>query len=188
VSLVPALRPLEAPPSPSPSPSPSPQPAAAAPKASKPARTPPRDVETLPAADKAAAFAEAEVGEGELAGAATAGSGGGGRGCDMTRLLQNALRKDPQVQAALAEADRGKALRVWNGDWVLHPGQEGNGLAAVLEAIMWEVGFAPIACRSERIHGLVLLSLADRPGAARIVVGAGEWRWSDLLFAHSGGG
>lgn len=105
----------------------------------------------------------------------------------MTRRLQTALRKDRLVQAAAAEAHRGqglgggKAIRVWNGDWIRHGEQEGNGLAAVREAIMWEVGFAPAACRAERVHGLVLISLNDAPGAARLVVGSGDWRWSDLL-------
>jgi hypothetical protein len=28
---------------------------------------------------------------------------------------------------------------------------------------------------------LVLLSLNDGPGAGRLVMGEGEWRWSDLL-------
>ncbi|RAK59883.1 hypothetical protein DJ021_08725 [Phenylobacterium hankyongense] len=101
----------------------------------------------------------------------------------MTRRLQGALRKDPRVQAAVAEAHAGKALMVWNGDWVRHTGQDGNGLAAVREAIMWEVGFAPQACRAEAMRGLVLISLADGPGAPRLVVGGGYWRWSDLLGA-----
>jgi hypothetical protein len=33
----------------------------------------------------------------------------------------------------------------------------------------------------------VLLSLNDGPGAARVALGSGEWRWSDLLFSRSGG-
>ena len=88
------------------------------------------------------------------------------------------------VQAAVAEAHRGKAIRVWNGDWVQHGEQEGKGLAAVREAIMWEVAFAPAACRTQRMHGLVAISLNDAPGSARLVVGSGEWRWSDVLFAR----
>ena len=51
------------------------------------------------------------------------------------------------------------------------------GLSAVRESILWEVGFAPEACRSERVHGLVLFTL---PGG-RLAVGAPDWRWSDLL-------
>ena len=191
VSLVPAIRapdPAPAKPASTPKgPTQKPTPAAAAkPKLRKPVKPPPREVPSLEASDSAASFAVAEVGEGELAGAATAGGGGGGGGgsCDMTRHLQDALRRDARVQAAMAAANRGKALRVWNGDWVLHPGQEGNGLAAVREAVMWEVGFAPAACKRERMHGLVLISLGDRAGGARIVVGTGDWRWSDLLFSR----
>ena len=50
---------------------------------------------------------------------------------------------------------------------------------AVRQAIMWEIAFAPEACRNQRMHGLVLLSLAD--GSTRFAVGSGDWRWSDLL-------
>ena len=107
----------------------------------------------------------------------------------MIRRLQAALRKDALVQAAVADAraaGSGKALLVWNGDWIRSNGQDGAGLAAVREAIMWEVGFAPEACRAEPVHGLVLISLTDGPGAARLVVGAGDWRWSDLLRPRRG--
>ena len=149
-------------------------------KLAKPRPAPP-DVATLPAAE-----GDADLGDTDLVSAATAGSGGSGGGCDMTRWLQNALRKDRRVLAALAEVQQRKAITVWNGDWIRRSGQDGNGLAAVREAIMWEVGFAPVTCRSERMHGLVLISLGDSPGSARIVVGSGVWRWSDLLFAERG--
>lgn len=121
----------------------------------------------------------AEVGDGDLAGATTAGDGGGGA-CNMTRRLQDALRRDRRAQAAVAEVNRGKAILVWNGEWVRHPAQEGAGLAAVREAIMWEVGFAPEECRTQAMNGLVLISLND---GSRVALGQGRWRWSDLLFA-----
>jgi hypothetical protein len=121
----------------------------------------------------------------QLAGAATVGEGGGGGGgsCDLARAVQRALRRDPMVQAAVEEANRsGKAIMLWNGDWVRSGGQDGKGLSAVREAVMWEVGFAPEACRRQPMHGLVLLSLAD--GGTRFAIGAGAWRWSDLLGVH----
>jgi hypothetical protein len=73
----------------------------------------------------------------------------------------------------------GKAILLWNGDWVQASGQDGKGLSAVREAITWEVAFAPASCRMMRMHGLVLLALTD--GVTRFAVGANEWRWSDLL-------
>jgi hypothetical protein len=102
----------------------------------------------------------------------------------MIRWLQGQLRKDPLVRQAMADARASRPLLVWNGDWVRHGEQEGAGLAAVREAIMWEVGFAPVACRSEPVHGYVLISLNDGPGGARLAMGAGDWRWSDLLSAN----
>jgi hypothetical protein len=115
----------------------------------------------------------------QLAGAAIAGAGGGG-GCDMARAVQQALRRDPMVRAAVEDAHRtGKAVMLWNGDWVRSGDQDGKGMSAVREAVMWEVAFAPDSCRNLRVHGLVLLSLAD--GSTRFALGAGDWRWSDLL-------
>jgi hypothetical protein len=118
--------------------------------------------------------------ESQLAGAASAGTGGGGGGCDTARTVQQALRRDPLVRTAVEEAHRlGKAIMLWNGDWVRSGGQDGKGLSAVREAITWAVAFAPEACRNERVHGLVLLSLED--GTTRFAIGTGDWRWSDLL-------
>jgi hypothetical protein len=142
----------------------------------------------MPAGKDKTTSAGVELSDHELSGAATAGTSPSGGGCNMPRRLQNALRKDPLVLAAVAQADQGKAIVVWNGDWVRRPDQEGHGLAAVREALMWEIGFAPEACRAQAVHGLVLLSLNDGPGAARLVVGAGDWRWSDLLFSRSTAG
>jgi hypothetical protein len=119
----------------------------------------------------------------EIAGAATAESGPPGGACDMARWLQRALRKDPLVHAAMAPAHQ-KAVLVWNGDWVTSSGEDGKGLAAVREAIMWEVGFAPAACRAEHVHGLVVLSLGDGAGA-RLAMGVGDWRWGDLVASRT---
>ena len=178
---------------------PSPEPPSAAPPS--PAPPPPRnlarptrvptDVKPLPACEGRTEGAGVELSDAQLASAAAAGSGGGGRPCDMARRLQAALRKDARVQAAIADARgpgaAGKPLFIWNGDWIRSRGQDGAGLAAVREAIMWEVAFAPEACRAEPVHGLVLFSMNDGPGAGGVVVGSGEWRWSDLLRPRPAG-
>lgn len=120
--------------------------------------------------------------ESQLAGAASVGEGGGGGGgaCDLGRAVQQALRRDRLVHTAVQGANRmGKAVMMWNGDWVRVGGQDGKGLSAVREAIMWEVAFAPEACRNERMRQPVLLSLAD--GNTRFAIGSSDWRWSDLL-------
>ena len=169
----------------------------------RPTPKPPLRVETVAAAAVSLPAPMATLGEAQLVGARTAGSGsaggggsGGGSGsgapggaCDMVGRLQAALREDPEVRAALTEAygvagGAGRALLVWNGDWVRNPGQAGKGLAGVRQAIMLEIAFAPPACRAEPVRGLVLISLADGPAAARMVMGSGTWRWSDLLSAR----
>jgi hypothetical protein len=163
-----------------PSPPANPSPPKPAARASSVRRTP--APAPLLAAGPPAALAVDVLSDAQLAGAASAETGPAGGACDMARTLQRALRKDLLVQAAVAEAHRpGKAIMVWNGDWVRSGGQDGKGLAAVREAILWEIAFAPASCRAERVHGLVLLSLNDAPGYARLAVGSGEWRWSDLL-------
>jgi hypothetical protein len=125
--------------------------------------------------------------ESQLSGATSAGEGeaggsggGGGGSCNTAQAVQQALRRDPLVRSAVEDAHRlGKAILLWNGDWVRSGQQEGKGLSAVREAIIWEVAFAPQACRNERVHGLVLLSLED--GSTRFAIGSNDWRWSDLL-------
>jgi hypothetical protein len=163
--------------------------------------TPPRpDLKPVPASPKPAEEPEPKLSDAQIASAATAGSGegagdgsgmgSGGRPCDMVRRVQAALRKDPRVQAAVADAqaNRGnaRALYIWNGDWIRSHGQDGAGLAAVREAIQWEVAFAPETCRAEPVHGLVRFSLNDGSGSG-LVLGSGAWRWSDLLRVHPAG-
>jgi hypothetical protein len=189
VSLAPALGPPLAPPGPRAPALAPPRPAAAhaapakppPPLAARPSPAPPAPG-SLPATATPAAASGAGAGlsEAELAGAASAdgGRGSGGGECDMARRVQAALRKDPLARAAVHAAS-GRAVMVWNGDWVQASAEDGKGLAAVREAISFEVAFAPPACRQARVRGLVLLSLND--GSPPLAVGADEWRWSDLL-------
>jgi len=176
------------PPSPAP-PKPDPKPPT---RTARPAVRPP-DVEPLVATPADTTMMAAELGEADLAGATTVGTGSGngagdGASCDMVRRLQAALRRNPRVRSALASAHgeaaaSGKAVLVWRGKWLQSPGQVGKGLAGVREAIIMEVGFAPAACRADLMRGLVVVSLADGPGAPRLALGDASWRWSDLLFA-----
>lgn len=101
----------------------------------------------------------------------------------MAARLQDALGKDRLVRSAVG-GFAGRAIRVWNGDWVRSGTEDGKGLAAVREAIMWEVAFAPLACRTQPVRGLVVVSVAGARGPVRLALGAGQWRWSDLLGAR----
>ncbi len=189
-------------PAPAPPAPPSPDPPRPAPRAARVVAAPPPGVEPLPAAVAAPAPVFATVSDAQLAGAATAGAGRGagsgsgtgqgtgagagpggeGAGCDMVGRLQAALRADPEVRAAVAQAHRaegrGRALLVWDGDWVQTPGQAGKGLAGLRQAIALEVAFAPEACRRQPMRGLVLITFA---GGERVVFGTGNWRWSEML-------
>jgi len=152
----------------------------------RPSPAPPQ-LESPPAAASRSNAQGVGLSDSQLAGASSADSGNGtgaeGQGCHMAQRVQAALRRDSLVQASVAHAtDSGpRAIMVWNGDWVQSDSEDGKGLAAVREAIVWEVAFAPQACRAERMRGLILLSLNGAPGSPRLAVGAGDWRWSDLL-------
>jgi len=202
VELVPPPPPPE-PPKPEPQPAPKPSPPKLVrehrPAPEKPAARPIHMIarapapQSLPTSLAPPVPAPTELSAAEVVGAITAGegsgSGGGGRSCDMVRRLQDALRRDPRVQAAVAEAHRaaggrGAAIMVWNGDWIRSGAEDGKGLASVRQAIAVDVAFAPEACRAEPVSGLVLISLTDAPGAAKLALGARRWRWSDLLFAR----
>ncbi|WP_238537091.1 hypothetical protein [Caulobacter sp. AP07] len=204
---------LVAPPPPPPPPPPPkvPTPKAQAPAAAPPApaespprsrlkpvrRPPPPDVEPLPASEIPTPAPVFGLGEAELAGARTAGSGAGGGGaggegggCNMVRLIQDGLRKNPRIQSAIARAHpdavaAGKAIMVWDGDWMRNSGEEGKGLAGIRQAIAMEVAFAPEPCRADPVHGLVLISLNDGPRSVRLALGTGRWRWSDLALTQS---
>lgn len=195
VTLVSLAPPVVAPPAQTPEPAqartpePTPQPKEASPR-SRVRRTPaPPAADPLPAAPAlsepatAMGAGQAELTGADLAGATSADAGGSGGACDMARRLQSALRKDPLVQAAVGRvsASAGGAILVWNGDWIRNENEDGKGLAAVREAVMWEIAFAPPACRSQPMRGFILLSMTGAPGAARLAIGHGAWRWSDLL-------
>lgn len=183
------------------------KPARAATRPRPPRTPPPPTVATLPIPDVAVPAPFPTLGEAQLAGALTAGlgaggttgaggSGAGGAGsgsgaggpCDMVRRIQEALRSDPEVRAAITQAHRtegtGRALLLWNGDWIQNPGQSGKGLAGVRQAIGLEVAFAPAACRSQSVRGFAVVTLADTPGAPRVALGTAAWRWSDLTGAR----
>ncbi|OYX59202.1 MAG: hypothetical protein B7Y86_01715 [Brevundimonas subvibrioides] len=178
----------------------------AAPRLPRPA---PPEVEPLSVAPAppgpAPAPPPAGLTQAQLAGAATAGSGSGGGGsgeagggggpgigagrCDMIQRVQDALRDNPGVVAAVGRAHHAlpasrHALLVWDGDWVMNPGEEGRGLAGLRQAIAVAIAFAPAACRRQSMRGLVLLTLAEGADSPRLALGQSQWRWSDLTGAR----
>lgn len=190
----PAAAATPAPPTPPTPPSPLPPP--------RPARVPPPpETPTRPTAPTMVAEPDVVLGASAIAGATVAGSGTGGNGaggdgsgsgsgaCDMVRRLQDALREDADIRGAVTRAHQGigpggRAILVWNGEWLRNPGQDGKGLAGVRQAIAMEVAFAPPACKTQVMRGLVLISFNDAPGGPKLALGTREWRWKDLLAAR----
>lgn len=128
------------------------------------------------------------TGSGAGAGSGSGGGSGGGGECDMIARLQDKMRQSARVRAEVArvqaQVSPGRAPLLWNGSWLRSDGQDGEGLAAVRQAIAVEVAFAPAACRAPPMRGLVVLTMADQPGSPRIALGSANWRWSDLLEAR----
>lgn len=119
------------------------------------------------------------------AGAGGEGSGSGGGRCDMVRRLQDALSDNARIRASVLTAHRalsanGRALLVWDGDWLQSRGEAGKGLAGLRQAIAVEIAFAPRACKDQPMRGLALIVLPEGP---RIALGRGSWRWRDLTGA-----
>ena len=193
------------PPAPTPvkTPDPQPRPSPPPPVRTRAARPAPPDVPTIVANPGPPEVRFVGLGASDLAGAAVAGSGrgrgagngdgsgigdgtgsGSGGPCDMIQRLQDKLRDDARIRQTAAEAQAtlppGQALLMWNGDWLLNPGQSGKGLAGVRQAIAVEIAFSPPACRQQQMRGYAVISLGDAPGSPRIAVGAARWRWADL--------
>jgi hypothetical protein len=187
---------------PAPEPARAPSPAPRPPVAARKTPRPPPDVPTRPAAPEAAPSVPdlPVIGGARLAGALRAGgrgsgegAGGGGPGgdgaggaCDMVGRLERALRDDLDLRRAVAatltaRGASGQAVLVWDGDWLQSPGQAGKGLAGLRQAVAVEVGFAPRACKDEQVRGLAVVSLDGTAGGPKVALGAGTWRWRDLL-------
>jgi hypothetical protein len=193
VSIIPLPPPPPIPPTPPqpPSANPTPEPAPADPPkrrdvARETPKPPPPEVPVIAAGKAPKPQPGVDLSESDIAGATTSASGAGGGTCNMAQWLEGQLRKDRHVQAALARNPTGKPILVWNGAWVRHPGEEGEGLAAVREILMWEIAFAPEACRAKPVRGLMILSVNDGPGGARVAFGRGQWTWADMLGARRG--
>lgn len=187
---------------PAPEPARAPTPAPRPPVAARPTPRPPPDVPTRPAAPEAAlsvpdlpliggarltgALRAGGGGSGEGAGGGGPGGGGGGGSCDMIGRLERALRDDAELRRAVAATltarnAAGQAVLVWDGDWLQSPGQAGKGLAGIRQAVAVEVGFAPRACKDEQVRGLAVVSLDGTANGPKVALGAGTWRWRDLL-------
>lgn len=109
-----------------------------------------------------------------------------GQPCQLGAWLQVALQADPQVQAALSLIPRparsvANAVMLWDGAWVDAPRGASAGVGAVRLALITGIRSAPATCQTQMIRGAELLTLTDGPETTVLAVGAGQWRWIDLL-------
>lgn len=109
-----------------------------------------------------------------------------GQACQLTSWLQAALEKDPQVQGALALIPRptrsvANAVMIWDGGWVTPPHAASGGVGVLRMALLSGIKSAPAACQAQPIRGAELMTLTNGADTTVLAIGAGEWRWSDLV-------
>ena len=109
-----------------------------------------------------------------------------GQACQLTSWLQTALQNDPQVQTALSLIPRpaksvANAVMIWDGGWVDAPRGASVGVGAVRMALLSGIRSAPAACQTQTIRGPELMTLANGADTTVLAVGAGQWRWIDLV-------
>ena len=102
--------------------------------------------------------------------------------CALTQALTQDIQTSPLAQQGLERLPRAarsvaNAVQLWDGRW--NADMAGGPLLRGL--IEREIAAAPPACAHQANQGPIFL-LAARNGATIVLVlGSGEWRWSDLI-------
>lgn len=114
-------------------------------------------------------------------------AGAPGAPCQLADLLQQSLRGDLRVAAALTQLPRSdrsvaNALILWDGAWV-YPAdmRDRPALDSLRAAIVDRLQFARSDCLARPNAGPVFLLIPRTQETVVLTVGSGEWRWSDLM-------
>jgi hypothetical protein len=106
-------------------------------------------------------------------------------GCDLTDVVQLALRESPAAHAAieaLPVQDRSvaNAVMVWDGGWIQMGSPASRDALVQLRQIVAEtIATATAECRSQLQAGPRLLAIPGQPDVT-LALGSGRWRWDDL--------
>ena len=130
--------------------------------------------------------------ESTLALAPSAVGNGDGTGCAVATAIGAALADDEDAMSELAALPAGlrtdaDAVRLWNGAWLdaaaVEPG--GQSLAAQIPELRRAVTTAVLAlpeqCRNVEVRGPQLIPITETGRTTMVVIGSGQWRWSNLL-------
>ena len=104
--------------------------------------------------------------------------------CDMVSGVEARMQADPAVLAALSALPLdarsvANAVMLWDGAWTLGPSPSA-ALVALDQGLGRALNGAPQGCLDAQVLGPRLVTLRDSRGATLLVIGSGEWRWSQL--------
>lgn len=116
-----------------------------------------------------------------------------GAGCDLTDVVQSALRESAAAKAAIATLPAkarsvANAVMLWDGRWI--DGGDATtrrALARIREVVLATVDGATADCRAQAQAGPRLILIPGTPDAV-LALGSGRWRWGDLDGARSEAG
>jgi hypothetical protein len=110
-----------------------------------------------------------------------------GAGCDLTQPVQDALRRNVELNNHLSDIPEDRrsianAIVVWNARWT-DPGPPSLlAFAAIRQTITQTVLAASAACRSQPQTGPRLIYLPGDAGKTAILaVGSGQWTWQQVI-------
>jgi hypothetical protein len=116
---------------------------------------------------------------------ATAGSGGDA--CGLAALLSRKLQADADLRANLARLPRdarsvANAVMLWDGGWVTARTRDAEvALAGVRASLRAATAGVDVGCLEQAQAGPNLLTIVEDDIATVLVVGSGDWSWSDVL-------
>jgi hypothetical protein len=111
-----------------------------------------------------------------------------GASCDLTQVVQDALRRNAALKSLLPDIpdDRrsiANAIVVWNAGW-MDPGAQPAQLAfaAIRQTITQTVQASSADCRSQLQAGPRLIYLPGDSGKTTVLaLGSGQWTWQQLI-------
>ncbi len=108
------------------------------------------------------------------------------RACDLTGLVQAALRDDPALgakatQLPVTTLSIANAFMLWDVEWVAPRDEAARStIDSIRSAISRQIADAPLDCRDQIQVGPRLIFVGPESAAITLVIGSGFWRWADV--------
>ncbi len=113
-------------------------------------------------------------------------------GCSLAARSAEAIARDPAAMAELAALPpayrtSADAVMLWNGEWLASaPGTIAPPPTPSLRRVVEQVvADASPECQTAPMAGPQFLAIPEQSRNTTLVIGSGEWRWSDILAISS---